>query len=375
MTTPLEIVSRALKDIGALEAGETPTADSAQDAFEMLNDLIDSWSNDSMTVFYKTEIVFPVVQNQIQYTLGPNGNIPVTWDAYFSGTTMTVVNGSLEDGYINLNMILSGTGVTPGTTISAFNTGAGGGSNYAGTYTLSTGQSSGLVSAGSLVIGQQYVISTAGNTTWTNIGATSNAVGTVFTATGTALGTGVANTVQTITAYYPRPVVIDSAFVRVTTTSNGEPIYGGGLDYPVAVLNIESYNSIGLKQLNGPWPKALYYQPTETMGTVYLWPNPAQGEMHVFADQLFTRYSSMYDQIVLPQGYTMALRWCLAERLMPMYGKASPTQIAMIQQYAGWHLGKLKRSNMKPQIVSRYEDSLLTGRQKDAGWILYGGFR
>ena len=372
--TPLDIISRALKDIGALEAGETPTADSAQDAFEMLNDLIDSWSNESMMVYYKTEIVFPVVQNQIQYTLGVSGTVAVTWQAYFNGTKMTILGNTLQNGYVNLNMVLTGTGVTPGTSIAAFNAGAGGGTNYAGTYTLSEGQSSGLVSAGSLVIGQQYVIVTTGTTTWTGIGASSNAVGTVFTATGTAAGNGQANTIRTVTAYYPRPLNIDSSYVRVTTTSNGVPIYGGGLDYPVAVLNIESYNSIGLKQLNGPWPKALYYQPTETQGTLFLWPNPAQGEMHIFADQLFTRYSSMYDQIVLPQGYLMAVRWCLAERLMPMYGKASPTQIAMIQQYAGWHLGKLKRSNMKPQIVSRYEDSLLTGRQKDAGWILSGGF-
>ena len=32
MTTPFDIVTRALKDIGALEAGEVPTADAAQDA-------------------------------------------------------------------------------------------------------------------------------------------------------------------------------------------------------------------------------------------------------------------------------------------------------------------------------------------------------
>lgn len=375
MVSPLDIVSRALKDIGALEAGETPSADAAQDAFDMLNDLIDSWSNESMMVFYKTEIVFPVVQNQIQYTLGPNGNVPVTWGAYVSGNTMTVVPNTIAGGYINLNMVLSNANLVSGTTIAAFGTGAGGNQNYAGTYTLSQGQTPVLVNAGSFVVGQQYVIQIAGNTNWTAVGASASTVGTVFTATGAGSGSGVANTVLGITAYYPRPVTIDSAFVRVNTTSNGVPIYGGGLDYPVSILNIESYNSIGLKQLNGPWPKALYYQPTETLGNVYLWPNPAQGEMHIFADQLFTRYSSLYDQIVLPQGYSMALQWCLAERLMPMYGKASPTQIGMVTQFAAWHLGKLKRSNMKPGIVSRYEDSLLTGRQKDAGWILYGGFR
>ena len=75
MTTPYDIISRALKDIGALEAGEAPTADAAQDAFDMLNDLVDQWSNEEMMVYYKNEIVFPIVSGQTQYTIGPGGQI------------------------------------------------------------------------------------------------------------------------------------------------------------------------------------------------------------------------------------------------------------------------------------------------------------
>jgi hypothetical protein len=131
---------------------------------------------------------------------------------------------------------------------------------------------------------------------------------------------------------------------------------------------------IGLKTLNGPWPKAVYYEPTETLGNVYLWPNPSQGEMHIFVDQLFQRFTTQFDNINLPQGYNMALRWCLAERLMPMYGKASPTQIQMIMKFAAQGKSTVKRTNMNPAIVSTYADSLLVGRQKDAGWILSGGF-
>jgi hypothetical protein len=96
--------------------------------------------------------------------------------------------------------------------------------------------------------------------------------------------------------------------------------------------------------------------------------------MHLFANTLFTRYGSLYEEVVLPQGYNMALRWCLAERLMPMYGKASQTQIAMISQFAGQSKATLKRTNMSPLQVARYPDALLTGRSKDAGWILSGGF-
>jgi hypothetical protein len=321
MTAPIDIISRALKDIGALEAGETPTPEAAQDAFEMLNDLIDQWSNEDMMTFYKTEIIFPVTSGQTQYTIGPGGQVGAVFTGSISGTTLTVT--AITSGAIAIGQTLSGTGITDGTKILAFQTGAGGNVNEAGTYTLNISQT-------------------------------------------------VAST--TINAYYQRPLVINSAFVRINTTSNGQPITGGGLDYPVSVLNVEEYEMIGLKTLNGPWPKALYYQPTELLGNLFLWPNPGQGEMHIFADTIFSNYTGLYDNITLPQGYAMALRWCLAERLMPMYGKASQTQIAMIMKFAAQGKATIKRTNMTPPPVARYADALLVGRSKDAGWILSGGF-
>ena len=90
MATPIDIISRALKDIGALEAGETPTADAAQDAFEMLNDLLDQWSNEDMMVYYKTEVVFPIVSGQTQYTIGPGGQIGANFVGSISGNVLTV---------------------------------------------------------------------------------------------------------------------------------------------------------------------------------------------------------------------------------------------------------------------------------------------
>jgi hypothetical protein len=178
----------------------------------------------------------------------------------------------------------------------------------------------------------------------------------------------------TISAYYERPLNINSAFVRVNTNENGQPILNGGLDYPITILNLENYELIGLKTLNGPWPRALYYQPSETLGTITVWPNPSQGEMHIFSDTLFQRFVSINDEIVIPQGYYMALRWCLAERLMPMYGKASTTQIQMINAFAGHAKATIKRTNMRPVQVARFEDTLIVGKRADAGWILTGGF-
>ena len=96
--------------------------------------------------------------------------------------------------------------------------------------------------------------------------------------------------------------------------------------------------------------------------------------MHMFATTIFSNYEGLYDEIVLPQGYSMALRWNLAERLMPMYGKASQTQIAMINAYAAQSKSTIKRSNMKPIAAASYPAVMITGKAKDAGWILNGGF-
>jgi len=321
MTQPIDIISRALKDIGALEAGETPAPADAQDAFDMLNDMLDQWSNESMMVFYKTEIIFTLTQGQTQYTIGPGGQIGGTLTGSISGTTLTVTD--VSDGAIALGMTLTGSGVAPGTKIVRFGSGAGGNVNSDGTYTVNISQT-------------------------------------------------VAST--TISAYYERPLNINSAFVRINTNENGQPILNGGLDYPITILNLENYELIGLKTLNGPWPRALYYQPSETLGTITVWPNPSQGEMHIFSDTIFQRFTSINDEIVIPQGYYMALRWCLAERLMPMYGKASPTQIQMINSFAGHAKATIKRTNMRPVQTARFEDSLIVGKRADAGWILTGGF-
>ena len=321
MAKALDIISRALKDIGALEAGESPSADAVQDAFDMLNDMVGQWSNEDMMVFYKNEIIFPITPGQTQYTIGPGGQIGCSFVGSIAGNILTIT--AINSGGISIGQTITGLGVTAGTKIVQFLTGAGGNVNEVGTYLVNIPQSLSSL---------------------------------------------------TFTGYYQRPLTINSAFVRINTNSNGIPINNGGLDYPISILNVEDYEMIGLKTLNGPWPKALYYQPTETLGNIFVWPNPSQGEMHIFADNIFSEFTTIYDDINLPQGYTMALRWCLAERLMPMYGKASATQITMINGFAAQAKATVKRTNMRPVQSARFADAMLASRQKDAGWILSGGF-
>jgi hypothetical protein len=396
MATPFDIISGALKDIGALEAGETPSNDSAQDALTMLNGIVDQWSNEEMMVFNMTEIIFNVNPGQIQYTIGPTATtlnfVGATFTGTFSGNILTVTG--ITEGAVAQGQYLSGPGITPGTKIVQAITGAGGNVNEQGTYQLNifqasqnpvfTGSISGTtltvtaVTSGSIGIGS--VISGTGVTVGTTITGLISGTGSTGTYTVSVSQTVASTTITgtivdtNIQAYYQKPLQIDSAYVRIATSQSGSPVVNGGIDYPVAVINLENYNSIGLKTLNGPWPKALYFNPNADTGNLFFWPNPSQGEMHMFAKTIFTGYESLSDDIALPQGYTLALRWCLAERLLPMYGKVNPAILGMITTYAAQAKATLKRTNMAPMQVSRYQDALLMSRAKDAGWILTGGF-
>ena len=321
MTTPLDIISRSLKDIGALAAGETASPEESQDCLDMMNDMIDNWSNQNMLIYNVTEIIFPVTAGQTQYVIGANGDLGSTFIGSISGNILTIT--SVLSGSVTLNQSIDGGVVAAGTQITSFLTGAGGVVNAPGTYKVSVAQT-------------------------------------------------VAST--TIQGYFQKPLGIDSAFVRINTTVNGMPIVGGGLDYPVAVIGLDQYETIGLKSLNGPWPKAIYYNANDSTGNIYVWPSPAQGELHLFAQTIFPRFNTLTDNIQMPQGYFMALRWSLSELIMPMFGKGSSTQASMIMKNAAKFRGDLKSTNMVPAQIARYDSILNSGRAKDAAWIYSGGF-
>lgn len=316
VTTPLDLLSKSLSDIGALAAGESVEANVANDAFDTLNDMLDQWSNEKMMLPYVQEVIHELTGGTFIYTIGPNGNVGSVVTGSISGTTLTVT--ALTSGAIAVGQTVSGTNVLSGTVITSYNTGRGGnGTSALGTYNVNISQ-------------------TVGSTT--------------------------------ITTYSPRPLRINSAFVRIVTSITGT------LDYPVAPITSEEYELIGIKTLAGPWPRAFYYQPSLPMGVLNYWPNPSSGEMHLFCDMQFVRFQTMTETIILPPGYIMAIRWNLAELLLPSYGRNEPTLINLVQKFAAQGREYIKRTNMQPQQASRFDPVLVSNRRKDAGWILHGGF-
>ena len=315
MTQPIDIISGALLDIGAREAGETVGADDANEAFTILNMMLDQWSNESMMIFCKQEVIHELTGGTYIYSIGNGGDIGAVFTGSISGTTLTVT--ALTSGALAVGQTLSGTGITAGTAITSLQTGRGGNTASAlGTYQLNLSQTVGSI---------------------------------------------------TINSYAVRPLKINSAFVRTVNSITGT------LDFPVAVINLEKYELIGIKTLPGPWPRAVYYQPSEPLGILNYWPNPSSGEMHLLCDTVLNNFSTINDTLTLPQGYALAMRHNLALMLMPSYGKASQVQLAMIEGFAKNGRALIKRTNMQPIQSAVFDPILSASRRVDAGFILHGG--
>jgi hypothetical protein len=74
MTTAGEQINGALRLLGVLAEGETPSAETSQDALTALNQMIDSWNTERLSVFSTQDQVFNWPSGELFRTLGPTGN-------------------------------------------------------------------------------------------------------------------------------------------------------------------------------------------------------------------------------------------------------------------------------------------------------------
>jgi hypothetical protein len=86
-------INGALRLIGMLAEAETPSAATSQDSLTALNQMIDSWNTERLSVFTTQDQVFAWPVNQATRSLGPTGNFvgnrPVLVDdsTYFIDTS------------------------------------------------------------------------------------------------------------------------------------------------------------------------------------------------------------------------------------------------------------------------------------------------
>ena len=75
MTTAGDQINGALRLLGVLAEGETPSAATAEDALSALNQMIDSWNTERLTVFSTIDQVETWPPGERYRTFGPTGDI------------------------------------------------------------------------------------------------------------------------------------------------------------------------------------------------------------------------------------------------------------------------------------------------------------
>ena len=79
--TALDLITQSLKRLGVISGIETPSADLAQDGLARLNDLIETWSTENLSLWAQGvlggEIPSAFPPGQFTYTIGPGGTVDV----------------------------------------------------------------------------------------------------------------------------------------------------------------------------------------------------------------------------------------------------------------------------------------------------------
>jgi hypothetical protein len=74
MDTAGDIINGSLRLLGVLAEGEVPSAETSQDALRAMNQMIDSWNTERLSVFSTQDQIFTWPASQLSRTLGPSGN-------------------------------------------------------------------------------------------------------------------------------------------------------------------------------------------------------------------------------------------------------------------------------------------------------------
>ena len=68
--TVLDLIKRSMRLIAALNVGDEPTAEEAQDGLAALNAMVDAWGTERLTMYATTRALYAIVAGQQAYSIG-----------------------------------------------------------------------------------------------------------------------------------------------------------------------------------------------------------------------------------------------------------------------------------------------------------------
>jgi len=310
MTTALDLITDVFLKMKVYAPGQQINAADSAWGLTSLNDMLDSWSNESLACFANLEQSFTLVNGINSYPIGPTAG-------YLSTTTFI---GNV------------GSGGTPGTY--ALTLTGGGGTGATGTYTIGAG---GTLSSINI---------TAGGQSYTSVPAFSFPLGGIVGATATGQIIGIAA---------PRPISIltgQGAAYLVDTNSNR---------YPINVIEQDQWNQIGLLTETSQLPDTMFYNPQFPLGVINIFPTPSIAYTVYFDSRLqLADMANLFQAFSLPPGYMMAIKDGLFLRMWNDYKQGDPPAYRV--EMASKSLSALKRNNIKVS-PSTYDTAVVSKAQ------------
>lgn len=271
-----KICRRALRQVGAIEAGDTPAASMINEAMDAANAMVKEWVALGIHLWTEQEAILFLEPGQAQYSLGPQVNGNPSTDQCVASTSWTQT--TLAD------------------------TAVGGASSVT------------LESAASIVSGDAVgIVLDAGPIFWTTAnGAPAGNVVTLAADLPSQATAGNAEYSYTAGSQITRPLRIPAAR-RIFLSSL--------IETPIVRMSRQDYMDLPNKTGAPGVVTQFFYSPQLGQGLFYAWPAPVDASSAV----RFTWYRQINDFSNLsnlpdfPQEWTNALSWNLAQELGPEY--------------------------------------------------------
>lgn len=90
MATGTTLINRALRSIGAIASGASPSSSETADALAVLNSLLESWRNNKLFVYAMLDSSLTMVSTQSSYTIGSGGDLNITRPVKIDDAYMTI---------------------------------------------------------------------------------------------------------------------------------------------------------------------------------------------------------------------------------------------------------------------------------------------
>ena len=275
--TRATIIEAALRKTGEYDAGEAVPGDETAAAANALNIMVKAWVVRGADIWLRDEITLFLVADQKSYALGT------------ANATRTI---------------------TGETTLSS--------AEVSGSSTLALTSSSGMTAAD--FIGIKLNDNTI---QWTTIVSVDSATAVTITASLTSAAAS-GKKVYAYTTKAGRPTKIVYAYRRDKND----------IDSEVSIIGESEYMGQSNKDSSGP-PVEIWYQPTLTTGTLYVWPvdGGANWDKLIMSVQYYPDdFDAASDNPQFPIEWGQALIYGLADKLAPEYGLPLPERRTLKQE-------------------------------------------